>query len=92
MNISIQARIQCPFFITEKNNILCCEGFVDSTCMTTKFPDVKMKTEHIKSHCFHKDGGTCPLAANLYSKYKLIEEKEDREREKRAKINLKKTG
>ncbi len=92
MNISIQARIQCPFFITEKNNILCCEGFVDGTCMTTKFPEIKMKTEHIKNHCFRIDGGKCPLASNLYSKYKLKEEKEEKEREERAKRNLRKTG
>lgn len=90
MNISIHARINCPFFITEKNNLLCCEGFVDGTCMTTKFPDSKKKTEHIKHNCFKVDGGNCPLATNLYTKYKAIEENEDKLREKKAQSNIKK--
>lgn len=96
MNISIRAKINCPFFITEKNNLLCCEGFVENTCMTTKFPDSKKKTEHIKKNCLKIDGGGCPLATSLYAKYKAIEEKEDKLREKKAQNNirnaLKKTG
>ena len=58
--------------------------------MTTKFPDSKKKTEHIKHNCFKVDGGSCPLATNLYTKYKAIEENEDKLREKKAQSNIKK--
>ncbi|MBE6715791.1 MAG: hypothetical protein E7573_02615 [Ruminococcaceae bacterium] len=92
MNIPITAKIRCPFFLSVKNNLLCCEGYIDNTCMTTKFSDEKSKKDYIKNHCFRCDGGGCTFAENLYKKYKAIEEKEDMEREKRAREKLKKTG
>lgn len=92
MNIPVTAKIQCPFFMSVKNNLLCCEGYIDNTCMTTKFSDEKSKKEYIKKHCFHHNGGECTFAKNLYEKYRILEEKEDRAREKRARENLKKTG
>lgn len=92
MNIPIEAKIRCPFYTGIKNTVLCCEGIVDNTCMTTKFPSVKERTEYIKSHCFLVDGGQCVFAKNLYEKYKKIEEAEDKKRLTQTKAQFKKTG
>lgn len=76
MNTSIQAQIQCPFFVNERNKLLCCEGYIDSTCMTTSFPNTEAKISYIETHCFHMDGGECHMAKNLFYKYKKLEEEE----------------
>ena len=92
MNIAMHAQIKCPFFMTERNNLLCCEGFVEGTCMTTKFPDVHAKTKHIRENCFLRNGGRCPMAANLFEKYKAIEEKEEAEKMKKITQRFRLTG
>lgn len=89
MSNSIQAQIQCPFFVNERNSLLCCEGFIDSTCMTTAFPNTEAKTAYIKTHCFHIDGGGCCMAKNLYEKYKKIEEDEERKKRLREQQRIK---
>lgn len=78
MNNSIQCFIQCPFFVNEKNNLLCCEGYVDSTCMTTRFPSRDAQISYIKENCFRMDGGSCHMAKELFNKYKSLEEAEKR--------------
>lgn len=92
MNIPIEAKIKCPFYQGFKNSVLCCEGIVDKTCMTTKFPSVNARTDYIRSHCFFVDGKDCVFARELYEKYKKIEEAEDRNRIRNAISALKKTG
>lgn len=92
MNITIRAQILCPFFMTERENLLCCEGFVEGTCMTTKFPDTKSKTQHIRANCFHRDGGSCPMAISLFEKYKAYEEKEEAEKIRKIRENFRLTG
>lgn len=85
MNNSLQVHIQCPFFVYERKKLLCCEGYINNTCMTTGFPDEKAQEEYIREHCFHMDGANCPMAKNLFEKYKRIEEAEALKRYKRAK-------
>ncbi|MBQ3538088.1 MAG: hypothetical protein IJA39_05850 [Clostridia bacterium] len=92
MNIPIEAKIKCPFYQGFRNSVLCCEGIVDKTCMTTKFPSVNARTDYIKAHCFSADGNGCVFARELYEKYRKIEEAEDRKRIKNAISALKKTG
>lgn len=92
MNIPIEAKIKCPFYQGFRNSVLCCEGIVDKTCMTTKFPSVNARTDYIKAHCFFADGKGCVFARELYEKYRKIEEAEDRKRIKNAISALKKTG
>ena len=92
MNIAIRAKIQCPFFVTERENLLCCEGFVDGTCMTTKFPDTKAKTRHIKANCFLRNGGKCPMATSLFEKYEKIEAAEEEKRLEKIRQSFRLTG
>ncbi len=88
MNISLQANIKCPFFMNESKNLLCCEGFIDGTCMTTKFRTTDDKNEHIHQFCSFIDGGGCYMASKLYEKYKILTEKEEKERIERIRQNL----
>ncbi len=88
MNISLQANIKCPFFMSETKNLLCCEGFIDGTCMTTKFQSTAAKVEHVNQFCINMDGGECYMAKKLYEKYKLLQEKEERERIEKARQNM----
>lgn len=76
MRFSIDTIIRCPFFQQLDKNLLCCEGFVDNTCMTTKFPDRDSTLRHIAYNCTELDGGRCPLAKNLFEKYRLIEQQQ----------------
>ena len=82
-NLAIEALIKCPFFMKENVDYICCEGFVKNTSMLTKFPTSQAKREHEKKFCYKEDGGKCPLAVNLYEKYKKIEEREKEEHKKK---------
>ena len=87
MNDYLDTLIQCPFFIGEAKLLLCCEGLLDTTCMTTSFPDKSAKLEHIEQFCKKKDGGSCPMATGLFKKYKELGEKQtEEERLRRMKI------
>ncbi len=77
MNYSLETIIRCPFFVGERKNLLCCEGFVTGTCMTTSFPERENKINYIKQNCIKVDGGTCHLAVSLFEKYRKIQEEED---------------
>ncbi len=88
MNNSIQCFIQCPFFLSEKNNLLCCEGYIDSTCMTTRFPSRDAKTAYIKENCFKMDGGGCYMAKELFDKYRRLEAEENRNKSRQLQRKL----
>lgn len=78
MNYSLDVIIQCPFFVRESKDMLCCEGYISETCMTTSFSTRAQKLRYIYSHCVKVDGGSCYLARSLFEKYKRIHEAEDR--------------
>ncbi len=78
MNYLSEANIQCPFYVKREGKLLCCEGYIDGTCMTTRFKDKYTADQYLFDHCFHKTGGSCPMARNLFEKYRLIEEEENR--------------
>ena len=78
MRISIDTIIRCPFFQHFEKNLLCCEGVVDNTCMTTRFCDRNAALDHIAHSCSEIDGGRCPLAQNLFEKYRLIAEENEK--------------
>ena len=73
-----EALIQCPFFKHEKRNLLCCEGFVDGTCMTTAFRSRDSALQYISDNCSRIDGGNCPMALNLFGKYQRLREAEEK--------------
>lgn len=68
-NKTIEALIKCPFYVSEKENIIACEGYIDNTCMITKFSGAKEKKAHLKANCYCHDGGKCFMAMSLFSKY-----------------------
>lgn len=68
-----KADIKCPYFLYFKKDILCCEGLIGNTCMTTRFDSMGNMSKHIKQFCKKEDGGKCPLALNLYDKYERLE-------------------
>ena len=68
-NKTVEALIKCPFYVSEKNNIIMCEGYIENTCMITKFPGAQEKKNHLKANCYHHTGGKCFMAASLYEKY-----------------------
>ncbi len=78
MNYSVSAGIQCPFFKHETKNLLCCEGFVEGTCMTTAFKNRSSALQYISENCEKIDGGSCPMAINLFEKYRKIQEAEEK--------------
>ncbi len=87
MNDFLDSQIQCPFFVSESGLLICCEGLLDTTCMTTSFPDKEAKLQHINCYCKKKDGGSCLMATSLFEKYKRIGEAQtEEERLKRIKI------
>lgn len=65
--------IKCPFFMNMKRELLSCEGYIENTCMTTKFTSMAAATEHMNLFCKKEDGGKCPLALNLFDKYERME-------------------
>ena len=69
MNKTIESLIKCPFYQSEKENHIACEGFIKNTCMVTRFPDKKSKREHLKANCYLESGGKCPMARTLFGKY-----------------------
>lgn len=69
MNKAVECTIKCPFYQSEKEKYITCEGFIKNTCMVTSFPNLKSKHEHIKRNCSLEDGGRCPMAQNLFAKY-----------------------
>ena len=68
-NKQIEALIQCPFYLREKENTVACEGYIRGTCMITKFPGEKEKRAYMKANCFKPDGGECFMAKSLFGKY-----------------------
>lgn len=77
--------IGCPFFSFIRKNMIACEGLIDNTCMTTRFPSAAHMKSHINKYCSKADGGKCPLAVNLYEKYDKIEEERVRQAIEKAK-------
>ena len=79
-----QASVKCPFFVGSRKNSIECESFIGSAAMLTRFSDVAAMTSHVGRYCVKEDGGTCPLAMNLYDKYARLEKlAEARDRERR---------
>ena len=77
--------VKCPFFQDSRKNMIQCESLIGSAAMLTRFPDVSALREHVERYCAKEDGGTCPLAMNLYDKYTRLEQLEQ-EREKQRKL------
>lgn len=71
MTSDYDAYFKCPFYLRESGKLICCEGVVKNTCISTSFPTPDDKKTHMILCCFKVDGGNCPMAKNLFSKYGL---------------------
>ena len=80
-----ETAVKCPFFVGSWKNTIQCESMIGSAAMLTRFPDGAALKNHVKRFCSKEDGGTCPLAMNLYDKYRRLESLE-RERAKERKL------
>lgn len=47
------AEIKCPFFVSETEKNLMCEGAGKDVKNTMRFPDKKAKMEYMRKHCVH---------------------------------------
>ena len=78
-----QAHVKCPFFLDSHRFTIECESMIGSAAMLTRFSSVAALAAHVRLYCMKEDGGKCPLAMNLYDKYRRLEElaeRRDRER------------
>lgn len=80
-----ETAVKCPFFEGSWKNTIQCESMIGSAAMLTRFSDGTALKTHVKRFCSKEDGGTCPLAMNLYDKYRRLESLE-RERAKERKL------
>lgn len=69
MNKTIECLIKCPFYQSEHEKYITCEGFIANTCMVTRFASSKTKRLHINENCSLENGGNCPMAKSLFEKY-----------------------
>ena len=84
-----EAAVKCPFFVGSWKNTIQCESMIGSAAMLTRFPDGAALKCHVKKYCAKEDGGTCPLAMNLYDKYEQSERLEQERRKARRLLGLK---
>ena len=68
------ANIRCPFFESETEKSIVCEGFVKTAVLITRFPNEKKKIAYINKYCAHCTGGDCYLAKSQYERYSQQEE------------------
>ena len=84
-----EATIKCPFFVKTWANSLECESLIGHSAMLTKFSSAAAMKEHAKRCCMREDGGACPLAMNLYDRYRRQEELERQRKKERREMYLK---
>ena len=59
MSKTIEAQIECPFYIQENTNTITCEGLFENTSCTHKFKTNKEKKKHEKTICSENHGKKC---------------------------------
>ena len=68
-NKPIEALIKCPFYVKLTEDTVTCEGYIQNTCMITRFRNSEQKKAHMQENCFLENGGSCFMAKSLYRKY-----------------------
>ncbi len=83
------ANVKCPFFLDSHRETIRCESLIGSAAMLTRFSSVADMTAHVNRYCVKEDGGKCPLAMNLYDKYRRLEALADQRAKERRDMYLK---
>ena len=60
MSKSIEAAIQCPFYLEEGKEFIKCEGVFDNTTTTHTFNNDKNKKLYQQDKCCNFNGRNCP--------------------------------
>lgn len=60
MSKSIEATIECPFYLEEGNNFIKCEGMLDKTTTTHTFNNNSDKRNFETTMCGVSGGRKCP--------------------------------
>lgn len=84
-----QVHVKCPFFLDSHRFTIECESLIGSAAMLTRFPTIADLTAHVARYCMKEDGGRCPLAMNLYDKYRRLEALADQRAKDRHDMYLK---
>ena len=75
MSKTIEAQIECPFYIQEKTNTIICEGLFENTSCIHKFKSNTEKRKHENQFCIHNQGKSCPhhrMLSTLYERGEKI--------------------
>lgn len=67
MNYKGGVNTKCPFYITESDKSIRCEGLYDNTNISTKFESIGEKGEYQEEFCFHYPN-SCKLCKELEKK------------------------
>ena len=53
------SEIKCPFFVSETEKCICCEGIETDSKNTMRFIDAKSKIKYIGKHCVNFPNECC---------------------------------
>lgn len=73
-NKSINVYAICPFFITESNKSITCEGIIGKENVS-RFNTVEEKKAHEEYYCTKQDYEACEICKALLGKYRQEENK-----------------
>jgi hypothetical protein len=59
MSNPLEAKVECPFYITNKSNRMFCESPIPGTESRFVFKTMKAKTDYIKNVCSVNQGKKC---------------------------------
>ena len=66
---------QCPYYISESDTFIACEGYESSTIEYKRFKTEKQKMRHQSTYCFDVNRfSDCSHCILMDAKYKLIED------------------
>jgi hypothetical protein len=59
MSNPLEAKVECPFYITNKTNAIYCESCIPDTETKIIFKNIKAKSDYIKNVCSVNQGKKC---------------------------------
>lgn len=69
MNESIEAKVECPFYLRSTKRSIVCEGITEQTELTSKFDTEMAKTYHHLDFCSYRTFKNCPVYLAIIKKY-----------------------
>jgi hypothetical protein len=69
MSLTIEAKIECPFYVRFDGQKLVCEGLSKKVKSTTIFDTPEKALLHVKRYCCYMGGRRCTHNKNLWEWY-----------------------